>query len=301
LADRKEYDVATMITKSLREVHPRELKKLVKEIPTLPTIYQQLFQMLQDPNVEVSEIAEVISKDQSLAAKVLHLVNSAFYAKNEKINTISRAVVILGFQAVRTATLATGVFDYFEGENEKEEESLAQYWKHSIAVASICQVIARETGKAQPEEAFVIGLLHDTGKLVMKNYFPQDFQEVIETLKNNPTSWYEAERSLFRVDHAIIGKAIFRSWKFPENVIEAIQLHHNPSPKCSNPELVALVHLADYLAYQVGQGAPLSPGPSECSAVSYKALGITPEETLDLQETFREEITQAAGMLELST
>ena len=114
----EEKTVTSAMTKSLMDLHPRELKGIITEIPTLPVIYQALFQQMQDPEVSVSRVAEIISQDQALTAKVLHLVNSAFYGYSKHINTISRAVVILGFQAVRSAALAISVFDYF-----KDEES----------------------------------------------------------------------------------------------------------------------------------------------------------------------------------
>jgi putative nucleotidyltransferase with HDIG domain len=293
--------VAPTVTQSLREIHPRELKGMVREIPTLPAIFQQLFEMLQDPNVSVTQVAEIISKDQSLAAKVLHLVNSAFYGAKDKINTVNRAVVILGFRAVRTAALATSVFDYFEDESSSDEESLTKFWKHSIAVASICKIIASKVSPQQEEEAFVMGLLHDSGKLVMKKYFPEDFEELGNYLRDQQVSWYKGEKQLFKVDHTLIGKALFRAWKFPEAVVEAIHLHHNPGPNDNYPQLTALVHLADYLSYQMDRGAPLSQGPQECSPVAQEQLGITVDDALEWRELFEKEISNATGMLQLNT
>jgi len=109
--------MATVLEKSLLEIHPRELKGMVKDIPTLPAIYEKLFDKLQDPDVSVPEIAEIITQDQALSAKILHLVNSALYGSGTKTMTISRAVVILGFRAVRGAAMASGVFDYFKDDS----------------------------------------------------------------------------------------------------------------------------------------------------------------------------------------
>jgi putative nucleotidyltransferase with HDIG domain len=223
------------MTKSLMDIHPRELKGMVKEIPTLPVIYQQLFQMMQDPNVAVPEIAEIITQDQSLSAKILHLVNSAFYGYNKEIKTISRAVVILGFRAVRSAALAISVFEYFGEDEEKSGVDMTKFWEHSIAVATISKVLAEAARFNQQEEAFIVGLLHDVGKLIEKRHFPEDFTEIINVAQEQHLSWYDTEKALFQVNHATIGKVVFRSWDFPPSVVDAVHFHHNPDSSTKFP------------------------------------------------------------------
>ena len=173
--------MSTVLEKSLLDIHPRELKGMVKDIPTLPAIYQKLFDKLQDPDVSVPEIAEIITQDQALSAKILHLVNSALYGSGTKTMTISRAVVILGFRAVRGAAMASGVFDYFKDEEGSEGIDMIKFWEHSIAVACISKVIAEDRRLHHREEAFVAGLLHDVGKLIEKNYFSSDFDQICVT------------------------------------------------------------------------------------------------------------------------
>ena len=289
----------TPATQSLREIHPRELKGLVKEIPTLPVIYQQLFEMMQDPEVSVPQLAEVISKDQALSAKILHLVNSAFYGVKREIKTISRAVVILGFSAVRNAALAISVFDYFKGEESNEQCSLEKFWEHSIAVASICKVLTKKANLPWGEEAFVVGLLHDVGKLIMKKYFPTDFTELGQHITTNQQNWYDGERELFKVNHAIIGKTVFRAWQFPDSLIEAVYLHHTPSSGASHPQLSALAHLADYISYHLEMGSPMSQPPSICDPEALTIIGLTSAEALSHSEDYTEEIRQAMSILDL--
>jgi putative nucleotidyltransferase with HDIG domain len=285
--------------RSLREIHPRELKEIVREIPTLPVIYLQLFQLMQDPDVTAAQLAEVISRDQALTTKLLHLVNSAFYGYRKQISTISRAVVVLGFRAVRNAALALSIFDQFKDEASSAHIELPRFWEHSIAVASICRVLAIETTLKQAEEAFVVGLLHDVGKLVAKRYFASDFEELCEHLQLHGLSWYEAERDLFPVDHAMIGRAVFRTWDFPDSIVEAIQLHHRPGSGASHPQLAALVHLANHLSYRMGRGAPLGKGSDVCDPGCLRLLGITQEQALALEPTFAQEIRAALEILKL--
>jgi putative nucleotidyltransferase with HDIG domain len=291
--------MSTVLEKSLLDIHPRELKGMVKDIPTLPAIYQKLFDKLQDPDVSVPEIAEIITQDQALSAKILHLVNSALYGSGTKTMTISRAVVILGFRAVRGAAMASGVFDYFKDETGSEGIDMIKFWEHSIAVACISKVIAEDRRMHHREEAFVAGLLHDVGKLIEKNYFSSDFDEICVTAEDEHLSWFEAEKKLFPIHHGTIGKTVFRSWKFSPNVVDAVQFHHRPSASSSAPELTALVHLADFMAYELGYGAPGAYGPRECDPEALRLLGITLEETLEYHERIREEMEHSLDILDL--
>ncbi len=290
--------MGAVLNKSLMDIHPREIKGLVKDVPTLPVIYQELFQKMQDPDVGVPQIAELITQDQALSAKILHLVNSAFYGYSKQIKTISRAVVILGFRAVRSAALAISVFDYFNDE-ESDSIDMLDFWKHSIAVAGICKVMAKELGINQQEEAFIVGLLHDVGKLIEKRYFSEDFREVCTVAQEQHLSWYECEKALFQVHHATIGKAIFRAWNFPPSVVDAVQFHHQPSASVKVPQLTALVHLADVMSYQIGYGAPGAFPPEECDAAALKLLGITLEDTVQHHAKIIEELEHSMEILKL--
>ncbi len=286
------------MTKSLMDVHPRELKGLVQDIPTLPVIYKELFRMMQDPDISVPAIAEVISKDQSLSVRILHLVNSAFYGYSKEIKTISRAVVILGLQAVRSAALAISVFDYFQDE-DSQKISLIDFWKHSIAVATISKVLAEAARINQQEEAFIVGLLHDVGKLIEKRYFPEDFNEIITVAQEQHLSWIETEKALFQINHATIGKVVFRSWDFPPSVVDAVHFHHNPESSSKYPQLAALVHIADYISSELGYGTPGSYPPKECSPQALTLVALTVDQIRGLEGTIREELEGSMEILKL--
>lgn len=291
--------MTSAMTKSLMDLRPRELKEIIKEIPTLPVIYQALFHQMQDPDVSVSRISEVISQDQALTAKVLHLVNSAFYGYNKHINTISRAVVILGFQAVRSAALAISVFDYFKDEESNPHLDMAQYWRHSIAVACICKVLAPVLNIQQAEEAFVAGLLHDAGKLMEKRYFPEDFDEVCYAAQELHLSWFECEKALFQAHHAMIAKTVFQQWKFPSHICDAVNCHHTPVTALKAPHLASLVHVADFLSYQMDLGAPGAWAPKNCSQDALKLLEFPLDDFELHRSAVEEEIEQSMEILKL--
>ncbi len=284
---------------SLRNIHARDLKSVVKDIPTLPVIYQQLFTMMQDPNVAIPRLSELISQDQALSAKVLHLVNSAFYGHKKRITTINRALVILGFRAIRNAALAISVFDYFKGEEGSELCDLHRFWEHSIAVGSVSKVLATHTAPMMIEEAFVVGLLHDVGKVIMKKYFPADFDELVLHLHEKGGHWLGVENELFGINHAQIGKAIFRSWNFPPSIVEAVRFHHMSCSNSSFPQLAALVNIADWLTHKGKRALPLGDPPDSLFEESLTTLGITLEEAMEPVKEYNEEISYALDLIKL--
>ena len=291
--------MAVFLNKSLMDVHPRELAGMVKDIPTLPVIYQQLFQAMQDPDFSVPQVSDLIAQDQALSTKILHLVNSAFYGYSKQIQTISRAVVILGFRAVRSAALAISVFDYFKDEGESSGVNMQDFWVHSIAVATTCKVLAEEAKLPNQEEAFVVGLLHDVGKLIEKRYFANDFEDLCRAAQEQHLSWFGGEQLLFQINHATIGKAVFRAWDFPSTVVDAIHYHHEPEKAGTVPQVAALVHVADYVAYQMRLGAPGAYPPATCSSAALKVLGLTESQTTDLHDRIREELESSLQILQL--
>ena len=284
---------------SLKMIQARDLKLIVKEVPTLPIVYQQLFSKMSNPDVSAPQLAEVVSRDQSLATKILKLVNSAFYGYKKEINTISRAMVILGFRTVRNAALAISVFDYVSGAEEDSRFPVEDFWKHSLCAASVAKVVGQRTSMKQQEETFVAGLLHDIGKMIMLKYFPDDFGEVCGYAMDNNVTWIEAEKELLNVNHTSVAKAVLRSWNFPANLTEAIQFHHSPSSGTSYPSLVALTNIADNISYELGMGSPSSHTSKDCDPWSLSELGTTKAKIMRYQDTIMEETTQALEILQI--
>lgn len=286
-------------TLSLRTIHPRDLKLVVKEVPTLPIVYQQLFSKMSNPNVSVPQLAEVVSCDQALATKILKLVNSPFYGYRKKIDTISRAMVVLGFRTVRNAALAVSVFDCVSGSGKDGCFQIEDFWKHSLCTASICKVLGPEVGIKQPEEAFVAGLLHDVGKLIMKKYFPDDFGAVCNHALENDLSWSGAEAELLGVDHTGIARAVLHGWNFPPALVEAVQCHHSLNSGASYPGLISLVNVADHMSYLMGMGAPASLEPAGCDPWSLGELNITLEQAMRFRGRILDETQQALEILQI--
>lgn len=226
----------------------KDIEKIVKnvsDLPALPWVVNKLLKVVADRHSAAKDLAEVISMDQALTAKVLKLVNSAFFGFSEKITTVSRSVVILGFHTIKSFALGISVFEVANKMKGKAGGlDAAVLWEHSIAVAAGARVIARLIRyRSAEEEAFIAGLLHDIGKIIFNQYVPEDFSQAIEMAGREGIPLIEAEQRVLGVSHESIGKFLGEQWKLPYPLREAISLHHNPplNNENFNPEILKLI------------------------------------------------------------
>ena len=286
---------------SLMDIHPRELKSFVNDLPTLPIVFQELFTRMQDPDAEISELADVIARDPALTAKILKLVNSAFYGRDNRISTIGRAIIIMGFHAVRSAALAVSVLDQFKGvESKAAAFTLDGFWRHSIGVSCIAKQLSIVLKVAESEDAFVAGLLHDVGKLVMLQHFPEDVDDLCRAASEQQLSWRACEEALYPTNHANIGRALFRAWNFPAPVVEAVSCHHEPTAASRHAELASIVHLADYFSYHMDCGSPGAAAPRRHSHDAALLIGLTPDIATDVVQRAADEFEESLEILKMT-
>jgi putative nucleotidyltransferase with HDIG domain len=221
------------------------IRRKVKDLPPLPRVVRQLMSVVADENSSAADVTRVLSGDQALAAKILKLVNSPFYGQSGEIGTLTRAVVVLGFSAVRNLALgltAAGMLRKAGG-----AEYQVRFWRHSLATAAAAEVLSCLGGVPEdPEEAFVAGLLHDVGHPVMALIAPEEFAAAFAP---SSAALLQRETERFGLTHAKAGQLLLRRWKLPEPLCEAVRFHHNTKVG-SNGEspMVALISLADMMA-----------------------------------------------------
>lgn len=225
------------------------LKKLdsIKDIPTLPTIVFELNELLQDPNTPITDISDIIEKDQAMSLRVLKLVNSAFYGIHKEVNDIGNAIVLLGFNTVRNAIVSLGVINSFSGIKSLEGFDIRDFWKHSLAVAVVSKGLAEKTKIASPDSCFVGGLLHDIGKVIIAQYFQDLFEKVWNAAKKENISFYEAEKKEISIDHAIIGAHLATNWELPESFIDVIRWHHDVRNDSESKKMILIIYLSDII------------------------------------------------------
>jgi HD-like signal output (HDOD) protein len=239
------------------------LKKIVEKIrdlPTLPSVVMRVVAMAQDPDASASDVESILSHDPSLTMKVMRVANSSFYGFGD-IKTLKEAVMGLGFPASRSVVLSTSVFESFPGTGQPGFDR-AEFWRHSLAVAVASRLLAVNRRFPEIEEAFIAGLIHDIGKIVLDEYASEAWQAVLSHAAEKKILIFEAERVVLGCSHAQVGRWLAGKWKLPAHFSSAIFYHHQPSFACHGEVLVSFVHLSDILArtVQLGWGGdPLVP------------------------------------------
>jgi HD-like signal output (HDOD) protein len=249
--------------------------KHLRDLPTLPTILVKCDEMLKDPNVSCSDLAGVIRSDQAISSKILKLVNSAFYGLPGKVSTISQAIVILGFNTVRNIVLSLSVFDLLPKDADCGDFEMSKLWEHSMGCAVVSRVIGQKTRIKGPEEAFIAGLLHDIGKVVIAKLFFQDFLDIIRITHTERVLFLDAEQRVLGTAHTQIGEILATHWTLPPALTEAISLHHYAAPHVNSPRLVAITHLADIIARGLHMGSGGDPVIPEVSETAWNTLNMS--------------------------
>ena len=226
----------------------------IKDLPTLPMIYYKVNKALQNKDASTKSVADIIEMDQAMSSKVLHIVNCAFYGVSTKISSIPHAVMILGFNTVKNAIVSVSILDVFAIKAKFPGFDVKNFWGHSIAVAVICKHLAGKSRLAAPEDAFIAGLLHDMGKLILLQHFKEDFGRVWQSQQDTGLTFFDAERAVLPVDHAQIGGYLARKWMFPNSLIDAISSHHTSKITSANAGLSVCVILANLFSkYKEGE------------------------------------------------
>lgn len=222
----------------------------IQALPTLPQVLTNVLNTMEDESSSAADLEKVIRQDQALCSKILSVANSAYYGFAAEITTLKRAVVVLGMSEVRKVCLGAGIFNMLNRSRVKDFKLVEQQWTHSLAVAEGARILAARTKKAEPEQAFTGGLLHDLGKLALAAYFPEEFRAVAAKAVAEGVSFQEAE-ALLGVDHEDLGISLAEHWHLPPMLSEVLGRHHEPYPGLTYLELVASVHIADCLAHEL--------------------------------------------------
>lgn len=257
-----------------KHMDPFDILQKEISLPSLPSVYAELQQVIADETSSASDVARVISSDTSLTAFLLRLVNSAFYSFPSQIDTISRAVAVVGTRQLSTLALGTSVMSMFTGIPE-ELINMEKFWKHSITVGVYARNLASCTNTREPERFFVAGLLHDIGRLAMCKVIPERLSEVLSHAGSHNMLIYNAERALLGFDHATLGGMLLRKWNLPFPLVNAVLHHHDPA-SAKNGKGAALIHMADILASAFHTGPSSQNYVPPLDADAWKTLDIAP-------------------------
>ncbi|MDA0749049.1 MAG: HDOD domain-containing protein [bacterium] len=211
--------------------HAQRLRRVTEKIiglPTLPTIITQLIGLLGNPKSSARQVAQLISTDQALTAKILKVANSAFYGFPREIATVQLAIVVLGFEQVKNLSLSVAVLKRFSKGTEHRLFDRQRFWDHAIACGVAGRLLARKFQPKMEGEAFVAGVLHDIGKLILIEYFAEEFSQALELAEAEEMSIAEAEEQVLGVTHADVGGWLAEKWNLPPALVQALAFHHHP-------------------------------------------------------------------------
>ncbi len=233
------------------------LKRLTgaPDLPALPANVERLLQELRNPDVDLEKLSREIALDQSVTVKILRIVNSSFYGMPGRIASLRNAVVLLGVQTVQNIVLSISLVDSFRSTIFKDVGlSPEEFWKHTVGTGLICQVLAQRQRISDASDAFVAGLLHDIGKLLLIQVMPSEYSQVISAVRNENLFFDEAEKRYLSADHAAVGGWLLKRWRLPSVLIESTLFHHHPM-QAKHP-FARIVHVADSLctAFAVDSG-----------------------------------------------
>jgi putative nucleotidyltransferase with HDIG domain len=224
-----------------------------KDLPVMPPIAAEVMKKAEDPESDLKSMANLISRDASLAVRVLKIANSSFYSMPRKIESIQQAIVLLGYTTLRSVVVAASVKDVFARYGLAER----LLWEHAIAAGCAASVVAGHVGGFAKDEAFVGGLVHDVGKLVMHSEAEKLYQEVMRAVYADEQTSIQAERETFGFDHAEVGMLVLGKWGLPERLVAAVGGHHEID-KAGDTEgakpMAALLDVADRMALHEGHG-----------------------------------------------
>lgn len=219
--------------------------------PPLPEAYLALRRTAENPMSGVADVAAAVSKDPSLVAYVLRLANSPLYAPIAPVETVSRAVGLIGLAEIVNLAAGAVLSRLFEKPPRPELLSLPDFWRHAVAVGMLAQALARRRDEALSERYFVAGLLHDMGRLVLAVAEPDLVAAVIARAGDGRISMDAAERLELTFDHAALGGRICEKWRMSDSLVEGVAGHHDPS-LCPESMVAAAVHVADFMANALG-------------------------------------------------
>lgn len=230
------------------------LVKKVEDLPPLPQTVLMVLRLTEDPEATVESVSRVITQDENFTARVLRLANSAYYALPRRVSSVTEAVLLLGFKTIRSLVLTISLTPLLWQELKGYALSRGALWRHAITCAFAARLLAAEARYPDKEEAFVAGILHDIGKLILSYYLTANYAQVLEAVKKGGRPFPEVELEVLGFQHDEVGGMVAEKWNLPVPLTTAIRYHHRPAEAKEAQVLTALVHLADALTLMLGVG-----------------------------------------------
>ncbi len=259
----------------------KEKAERIKELSTLPSVILRILEVMNNPMADARDVEREIMEDPVITAKVLKIANSAYYGTSRDISSISQAVVLMGFAEVQNVALSVSIFSRFAEPTRMFDRH--QFWEHCFATATTAEALQRRVN-AQTNEGFVVGLLHDIGRIVLDQQFPNEFREIVSLAEARKISMLEAERRVLGVTHCDIGYWVTEKWNLPPILTDSILFHHAPFSCRESYVLTSIVHVADAVSKAFGNYIKKEAVPSPKDESAFRLLNLDSDKLMSLAD-----------------
>lgn len=248
-----------------------------------PILYYQLREKLDNPDTTFDELAAVIKTDPAMSARLLKIVNSAFYGLGEKVDTLTHALSIVGTEQLTDLALAAIVTSKFQG-IPRDLINMETFWMHSIGCGIAARRIARQVPGVESEKMYLGGMLHDIGSLIFFKESPEVAKKILLRCKESGEHLFKVEKEVLGYDHAEVGALLLTEWKLSEQLVEMVRYHHQPSKAEDSIIETCIIARADALVYELEIGSSGEPGVPELDPKVAEMIPISEEEINALKE-----------------
>ena len=274
-----------------QELH-RKIYAKIEELPTLPAVIPKLLSLMDNPKSSAADVTEVISHDPAMTAKLLKVANSAYYGFPAKISDLKHAVALLGFNLVKSLAISIGVIKNFPRGKQSAYFSASGLWLHSLVVATVIQDMGHRfySRDDNHDYLFIIGLLHDLGKVVLDQFFPELFNEVLEKANaGEHVKLHRIEQEIIGIDHCEGSAMLLTRWKFPPKIVQPIAGHHRQKVLAGDSQKDAvLLRIANVIAQEFGLGKDGNSMPNPLRPGDLEFIGASEEDLLAIKTSLQE-------------
>jgi len=277
----------------MRNTFKSNIQKIEK-LPTLPEIAHHILHLTNDPLFSINELKNIVEKDPAISARIISVANSAFFGASVRTMKLDDAIMRIGLNNVKSIAVGISVLTLF-GE-DKITSDYKRLFNHSLTVGLTARSLAREFRMIIGENILLDGLLHDLGYLVLSSYFPEVYQNMLDSFQFS-RSLLDAEKNILGYSHAEIGFWLAEQWNLPSTLLDTILYHHTPSLSRNNARRVAIIHIADYIVSKESFG-PFEKDPNySLDRDACALLGISDNDLKHMEETvqFTDEIFNIPG------
>ena len=268
-----------------------QFAKKIHDLPTISTVASQINIEEKKESLTAKSLSQIVAKDPALTSKVLKLANSAYYGLVKQVNTLDRAVTVLGFNTIKSLALTVAVYNFFKGDLSGRFD-IKGLWYHSLGCAVAAKALVSATDSNLEEQAFVAGIIHDIGTIAIAHYLPLEMTDIIRRLQDSDSPQSDVEKDILGFTHQKIGGVVADQWNFPDEYIQAIKCHHGPFPSTIDDDpisatLIRAVYIGNQLAKVMNFGKSIDPTVDKIPLSVWQALGISRNSLQGLRERIK--------------